>query len=217
MLGPFKVIQWSKSCDGQLLGHWLLGCSFLFFGTATCLHISKTHQVPLSFWFSVCSHENLTLRASHGFHGVDKNPLCIQDAACEDLSDIQFSFPKPCSTMFMSPWHLNLWTTAQTMQESFNINPGLFAVTSWIIRSYNLIESVHISFNSSHGCHILSRNFMPRSSSPCFCLLWSRKKNMPSHAGASPFSTKQLFIPRFQLQQFVLKLRGFDPQVGDSY
>lgn len=23
---------------GQLLGHWLLGCSFLFFGTATCLH-----------------------------------------------------------------------------------------------------------------------------------------------------------------------------------
>ena len=37
---------------------------------------------------------------------------------------------------------------------------------------------------------------------------------MPGHSGASPFSTKQLFIPRFQLQQFVLKLRGFDPQVG---
>lgn len=39
---------------------------------------------------------------------------------------------------------------------------------------------------------------------------------MPGHSGASPFSTKQLFIPRFQLQQFVLKLRGFDPQVGAS-
>lgn len=185
-MDPISVL-WRKGRSGTV-SQWILEGAFcwLTWGQKcpqTSPRLIKFHCLS-DFLYALMK---ISLLGLHMVYGVDKNPLCIQDAACEDLSDMQFSFPKPCSTMFMSPWHLNLWTTAQTMQESFNINPGLFAMTSWIIRSYNLIESVHMSFNSSHGCHIISRNFMPRSSSPCFYLLWSKKtcRVMPGHSGAS--------------------------------
>lgn len=100
------------------------------------------------------------------------------------------------STLVFSLWHRELL--------GHTISLNLFTC-----RSIHLMDVISFQEISclAHHLHV----------STCYDL--GKKKTcrvMPGHSGASPFSTKQLFIPRFQLQQFVLKLRGFDPQVGAS-
>lgn len=268
MLGPLKVIQWSKSCASSLaIDFSAAAFSFSVLRRACTGAASHSHSHPPKNGsnFSalekgqVWNHEPMNIR--RGLLLTYLRTKCPQTSPrlikFHCLSDFLYALMKisllglhmvfmalirilcaskmllarisaTCSSHFRSPaaqcsCPLGTWICGPRRKQCKKASISTLVFSLWHHELLGHTISLNLfTFRSIHLMDVISFQEISCLAhhlhvSTCYDLEKKTCRVMPGHSGASPFSTKQLFIPRFQLQQFVLKLRGFDPQVGGSY